>query len=126
MCFTVKDPLCGLSRIPTKSITDGCTSLRDRGEAPVLFEACIVLLSSTLDKLHAELERQLNTYFQEDDREGQDGSEDGDKSSQSPAPFDLALGVRLAEAGSQVGTCSSYHAPVLPLSANASWPDAHH
>lgn len=34
------------------------------GEAPILFEACIVLLTSTLDQLHAELERRTSGYYQ--------------------------------------------------------------
>ena len=57
------------------------------GDAPLLFEACLTLLTSTLANLHEELQRQEGSFYPDDD---------------TPSVFDLALGVRLAEAASQV------------------------
>jgi hypothetical protein len=97
--------------------------LRDRGEAPLLFEACITLLNDTLEKLHAEIERQAIV------EEGGEYDDDGlasaeHRSEQLEAEkeerevginpmeggdgcYDLALGVRLAEATSQVRICAT-------------------
>lgn len=61
--------------------------IRDRGEAPIFFEACLKLLSNSMRDLHAELDRQAGGYY---------------KSDSQPTVYDLALGVRLAEASSQV------------------------
>lgn len=33
-------------------------------QAPILFEACIVLLTSTMSKLHEELDRRTTGYYQ--------------------------------------------------------------
>jgi hypothetical protein len=58
---------CMASLLATMVLDDDAMDLiRERDEAPILFEACIVLLTSTLDKLHAELERQLTGYYPED------------------------------------------------------------
>ncbi len=49
---------CMASLLATMVLDDVAMEMvRDRGDAPVLFEACIVLLSSTLDKLHVELDK---------------------------------------------------------------------
>lgn len=61
--------------------------IREMGDAPLLFEACLTLLTSTLANLHEELQRQEEGFYPDDD---------------TPSVFDLALGVRLAEAASQV------------------------
>lgn len=66
---------------------DAMNLIRDRGEAPVFFEACLKLLSNSMRDLHAELDRQAGGYY---------------KSDMQPTVYDLALGVRLAEASSQV------------------------
>lgn len=56
---------CMASLLATMVLDDDAMELiRERGEAPILFEACIVLLTSTLDKLHAELDRRLGGYYQ--------------------------------------------------------------
>eukprot|EP00798_Chlamydomonas_sp_ICE-L_P023775 gene23775-9334_t len=78
---------CMASLLATLVLDDEAMAvIRERGEAPVLFETCLLLLSSTLDKLRDELERQLGNYYETDDE---------------PPLYDLALGVRLAEASSQ-------------------------
>lgn len=62
---------------------------RDRGEALVLFEACLLLLSSTMARLNTELCR----LMEDDSILEEEVTEPG---------VDLALGVRLAEAAAQV------------------------
>jgi hypothetical protein len=48
------------------SFSGGCNwhCVHPHLQAPILFEACIVLLTSTLDKLHAELDRRTSGYYQ--------------------------------------------------------------
>lgn len=56
---------CMASLLATLVLDDDAMELiRERGEAPILFESCIVLLTSTLDKLHAELDRRTTGYYQ--------------------------------------------------------------
>ena len=78
----------GVCHIPLQVLDEDAMNLiRDRGEAPVFFEACLKLLSNSMRDLHAELDRQAVGYY---------------KSDMQPTVYDLALGVRLAEASSQV------------------------
>jgi hypothetical protein len=62
-------------------------------QAPVLFEACLVLLTSTLDALHAELGRRQGGHYAHGE----------------PPAYDLYLGVRLAEASSQAMWGSAHY-----------------
>lgn len=49
---------CAASLLATMVLDDDVMELiRDRGEAPLMFEACIVLLNSTLSKLKREVAR---------------------------------------------------------------------
>ena len=62
---------CMASLLATLVLDDDAMELiRERSEAPLLFEACIVLLTSTLDKLHVELERQLSGYYEDETQVG--------------------------------------------------------
>ncbi len=49
---------CAASLLATLVLDDDAMELiRDRGEAPLMFEACIVLLQSTMGKLKREVAR---------------------------------------------------------------------
>ncbi|KAJ9524025.1 hypothetical protein QJQ45_022487, partial [Haematococcus lacustris] len=61
--------------------------------APILFEACIVLLTSTLDKVYEELDRRTGAYY----KEGEEPE------------YELYMGVRLAEASSQAMWGSAHY-----------------
>ncbi|KAG1678758.1 hypothetical protein FOA52_012798 [Chlamydomonas sp. UWO 241] len=85
---------CMASLLATLVLDDELMEMvRDRGDAPLFFEACILLLNVTLRNLHDELDRQDGDYYQDDEE---------------PAVYDLALGIRLAEAAAQAMWGAAY------------------
>ena len=78
----------------------------------MLFVACLTLLSTSMRKLHEELDRQMGTYYLDLitdttgggdglDSRGGDSSRGGEGDGIKPL-YDMTLGVRLAEAAAQV------------------------
>ncbi|GFH26691.1 uncharacterized protein HaLaN_24880, partial [Haematococcus lacustris] len=85
---------CMASLLATMVLDDEAMELiREREEAPILFEACIVLLTSTLDKVYEELDRRTGAYY----KEGEEPE------------YELYMGVRLAEASSQAMWGSAHY-----------------
>ncbi|KXZ56071.1 hypothetical protein GPECTOR_2g953 [Gonium pectorale] len=91
---------CAASLLATLVLDDDAMELiRDRGEAPLMFEACIVLLHSTLTKLKREVARFYGQLSEEE-------------AAASPQ-FDVELGVRLAEAASQAMWGSAHYCVMM-------------
>eukprot|EP00198_Chlamydomonas_reinhardtii_P003541 XP_001692877.1 flagellar associated protein [Chlamydomonas reinhardtii] len=91
---------CAASLLATLVLDDDAMELiRDRGEAPLMFEACIVLLQSTLGKLKREVQRFYGQLTPEE--------------AASTPPFDVELGVRLGEAASQAMWGSAHYCVMM-------------
>ena len=71
----------------------------------MLFAACLTLLSTSMRKLHEELDRQMGTFYLDliADTGGGDGLDSRGAEGDGIKPlYDMTLGVRLAEAAAQV------------------------
>ncbi|GIL66635.1 hypothetical protein Vafri_20126 [Volvox africanus] len=91
---------CAASLLATMVLDDDAMELiRDRGEAPLMFEACIVLLHSTLGKLKREVARFYGQLTPEE--------------MEATPTFDVELGVRLAEAASQAMWGSAHYCVMM-------------
>ncbi|MEW5306191.1 MAG: hypothetical protein WDW36_008675 [Sanguina aurantia] len=103
---------CAASLLATLVLDDDAMDLvRGRAEAPLMFQACILLLGSVLGRMLAEVARQTAA-----------SAGTADPCQPAEQLYDLDLGVRLAEAASQA-MWGSAHFCVLMDPVQVSMPD---
>jgi hypothetical protein len=73
---------------------------------PLLFEACLRLLSKAMRKLREEMERQMGNFYLDPSTQSAGDGDGRDQRRDDIRPlYDMARGVRLAEAAAQVRGC---------------------